>query len=377
MKRILLITSANTGAGHRSITEALTEQFSEMPDVEVQVIDGFSLMGRIGIPSAKIYGFLTRHALPVYNASWKLTDAHPPGFAAAALLCRRRFGECVSRFQPDLILTVHSLFNTLLTRMLEAQDLRIPVVVLQADLINIHSTWCNPKAFRTICPTPEAFEASLHRGIPPEKLKLMGFPIRSRFFTSGEKADAGIGSASRPLRCLLMSGGEGCGSIRGYAKAILENTGAELTVVCGRNEKLRRQLQRGLRPYCGRAEVLGFVPDIEQEMGRSDLLITRGSPNTMLEAVAMRLPLIITGPFPHQEKDNPRLMQEHGLGVLCPSPGKLPGILCELLENDRSKLKKIRAGQCAYRDPDCARDVAEYAAGLARAGTGTLSRTSV
>ena len=39
-----------------------------------------------------------------------------------------------------------------------------------------------------------------------------------------------------------MGGGEGCGGLRAYAETLLEETDAELTVVCGRNEKLQEQL---------------------------------------------------------------------------------------------------------------------------------------
>ena len=41
MKKILLVTSVYTGAGHKSISDSLLEQFAKLPDVQVQVIDGF------------------------------------------------------------------------------------------------------------------------------------------------------------------------------------------------------------------------------------------------------------------------------------------------------------------------------------------------
>ncbi len=365
MKRILLITSAYTGAGHKSISDSLTEQFSLMPDVEAQVIDGFELMGRTGVRAAGIYGFLTRHAMCVFNAAWRYTMAHPPRFALSARMCSRRFMDCVRAYRPDLIVTVHSLFNTVLTRMLEAHGLSIPVVVLQADPVDIHSTWCNPKARMTICATREAYDSCLLQKMPPEKLKLIGFPVRERFSRAAAELRADEYDAARPLRCLLMSGGEGCCSLRKYAENILGKTDSELTIICGRNAKLQKRISEKLYPkYGGRLTVLGFVPDIEREMLRSDLLITRGSPNTLFEAVTLNIPLVIIGPMPQQEKDNPRLIRDHGLGVVSESPSDIHTIIRSLTDGG-GRLGQIRSAQRSFRRPDIAKDIAVYVSELA------------
>ena len=366
MKKILLVTAAYTGAGHKSISDALMEQFSRIPDVEVRTIDGFDLFGHAGILFARLYGIMTRHTPAVYDAIWKITMKHPPAFALAARLCRHRFAEYIRQVSPDLILTVHSCFNTILTRMLDLLGLSIPVVVLQADLVNIHSTWCNPRAAMTICPTREAYDASVLQGMPAEKLKIMGLPVRSRFCDAARGMDRQDDMPSRPLRCLLMSGGEGTGRMRFCAEMILNNMDAELTIICGRNKKLRDQLQKYLSPeYGDRVKVLGFVSDPEQQMLRSDLLVTRGSPNTLLEAVVMTVPVVIIGPMPAQEKDNPRLVEKYNLGIVSGSPEELPRIIRELLIDDAALLRKIRASQRAWRSFNNALDLALYIAGLA------------
>lgn len=366
MKRILLITSANTGAGHQSISDSLMEQFSAMPETEVQAMDGFELPGWIGIHGSKIYNFMLRHTPGIFNAAWKLTMAYPPRLTVLSHLCDRRFMETIRTFHPDLILTVHSLFNSVVTQILKRHSLNIPVVVLQADLVDIHSTWCNPDAYMTICPTREAYDASVRQGMHPEKLKIMSFPIRSRFCNAARQADRNEFDASRPLRCLLMSGSEGSGALEAYAEAILVNTDAELTIVCGHNRKLHDTLQKSLDvKYGKRAAVLGFVPDIEQEMLRSDLLIARGSPNTLLEAVTMGLPVAVFGPVPEQERGNARLMTDHNLGVVCESPADAPKVIRSLTSDNAARLKEIRASQHAFRNADNARDIALYVTELA------------
>ncbi|MBO4538377.1 MAG: hypothetical protein J5694_05895 [Erysipelotrichaceae bacterium] len=365
MKRILLVTSAYTGAGHKSIAEALSEQFSQMEEVELKVIDGFELAGQFGVRLAKLYGMMSRHATVMYNASWRYTMAHPYRYAIASQLCWRRFSQCLRSYQPDLIITVHSLFNGLVSRILEGEGAAIPLAVVQADPVNIHSSWCNTKAQLTVCSTQEARQSCISQGMDPEKLTVVGFPIRRRFAEAGNRAAEWSYDESRPLKCLLMSGGEGNVSISRYAQAALELDNTEVTVICGRNEKLRRHLEDLLTPRYGqRIRILGFTEDMEQKMLESDLLITRGSPNSLFEAVVVNLPLVITGPLLEQERDNPRLMQENGLGVICYSPDELPAIINDLRRDNGAGLIRIRKAQHGYRCAENAGQIAEAVMGL-------------
>lgn len=46
MRKIIIISSNNTGHGHTSITTSLLEQFTNYPDVEVKVVQGFRLISQ-------------------------------------------------------------------------------------------------------------------------------------------------------------------------------------------------------------------------------------------------------------------------------------------------------------------------------------------
>lgn len=368
MKKILLITAAYTGHGHKSISDALMEQFAQIPELEVRVVDGFALMGDLGLQMSKMYGPMTRYRCTrsVWEASYRLsnrTAAVPEGVVATA--SAGRFWQVLDGFGPDLILSVHPLFNGSILKLLEQHGRAVPLVVLQADLINIHKAWCEPGAFKTICPTQEAYECSLRNGMPPEKLVRMDFPTRKRFTDMARVAPTAEYDGTRPLRCLLMSGGEGSGSLKRYAEVLMEQTDASLTVICGRNEKLRASLTEAFLPrYAGRLQILGFVTAVEQVMAASDLLIARGSPNSLMEGVVMNLPLIITGALPGQEQDNPPMMANHDLGMLCSRPEDLPWLLRLLTEDNCRRYRAIRAAQRAYRNLDSAKEIAEYVAGL-------------
>ncbi len=74
---------------------------------------------------------------------------------------------------------MHPFFNGSVLTLLARYKLDVPLVGLQADIINIHKSWCDPRATLTISPTPEAFETSVKlHGMPPEKWRFIGFPTR-------------------------------------------------------------------------------------------------------------------------------------------------------------------------------------------------------
>lgn len=102
MKKILLIMSAYTGHGHKSISDALMEQFSAMPGLEVRVLDGFELMGDLGLQMSKMYGPMTRYARHVWEASYNLSNrsaAVPESMVATA--SARRFLQILEEFEPE------------------------------------------------------------------------------------------------------------------------------------------------------------------------------------------------------------------------------------------------------------------------------------
>ena len=77
VNNILIISSNYTGHGHKSITESLIEKFSLYPDVNVHVIDGFSLAGKFGLRIGKLYGSVTRNAKDLWKLMWEISFRKP------------------------------------------------------------------------------------------------------------------------------------------------------------------------------------------------------------------------------------------------------------------------------------------------------------
>lgn len=365
MAKILLLMSQYTGRGHMSISEALSEQFQRMDDVTLDVVDAFCFMGSQGIKTSKIYNVVTRKAKLVWKAAFNATQETDFVPEAMGRLVQKRLERYVRATSPDLILTVHSMFVGSVLDTLERAKLDIPVVSVEADIVNLHSSWCDPRLLKCICPTEEAYRRSIEFGMPEDKLELIGFPTRAQFCKSACATAERKYDPNRPLRCLMTGGGGGAGEIEEYATAIMEETDAFLTVICGTNKALRERLDAKFTiKYSDRMRILGFVSDMVSEYELSDVAIMRASPNCMFESIVMGIPMIITGALPGQEQDNPRFAVEHGLGVECNDPHKLGECIKNLTADNGAALNRMRAAQLAYRDLDSARKVAEYVRGL-------------
>ena len=89
-----------------------------------------------------------------------------------------------------------------------------------------------------ISPTSEAREKCVEFGAPVENVKVIGFPVRSRFFrnSTNKKESYKIGT---PLKCLIMSGGEGVGNMRDIAEILLNHFDCKVKIVAGRNATLK------------------------------------------------------------------------------------------------------------------------------------------
>ena len=358
MRRLLIISAEFTGHGHKSIAASITERLETFGDIEIRTVDGFELMNRVQqICAEKTYTPVT--LLPgawamAYAAGARLVQ---PLQKMVARAMRARFRELVEEFRPDCIMSVHPIFIGSILDLLEEMNLQIPFVAHQADLIDIAMFWFDPRISLTLCPSQEAFECSVAHGMNPEKLRVVAFPVRKRFMGLAEKAAA---HKNEKLTITIMSGSEGAGTVKHVARALLSGTDAQVNVICGRNDVLRKKLRHQLGKYFhGRLNAMGFVADIQNVMLASDILLLRASPNSVMEGVALNKPIVLFGQLAGQELHNPQMLVSHGLAVYCPEVERLPQCINELTKNGGEAIERMRKCQREYAPGDVTMRTAE------------------
>lgn len=359
IRNILIISSEYTGHGHKSIAEAICEKFRCNCDTKISVVDGFSLGGNTLIKVSKSYGPITRKAEGLWELIWDVSSTKPSLInEIIEMKIKDNFLKLIRNLQPDLILTVHPNFNGSIINILEKYSIKIPVVTLIADLISISPLWADRRAEYIISPTEEGKMKCVQFGVPREKVKVLGFPVRSKFNISRRTNEDYTNNIPNTLKCLIMSGGEGVGNMSKIAKILLDNFNCVVKIVAGRNYVLQKKLEQSLTSkYGDRVEIYGFMENIQDLMISSDIAFTRGSPNVMMEAVACNLPLIITGSLPGQEEKNPEFIEKHKLGIVCTNIADIKNTMQILIENDGQKLNEIKKSQREYYNYNAAEDI--------------------
>jgi processive 1,2-diacylglycerol beta-glucosyltransferase len=363
IKNILIISSDFTGHGHKSITESLSEKFAENEGVKIHVVDGFSLGGKTLLKIGKSYGPITRSSKNLWELIWDVSAIKPALVNEfIELIIKDNFSQLLKEVNPDLILSVHPNFNGSIINILEKHKVKIPFVTFIADLVSIYPLWADPRADYIISPTAEAKDKCIEYGVSENKVKVLGFPVRSRFYKHIEEHQEYNGyNTDMPLKCLIMSGGEGVGNMRKIAEILLDNFNCIVKIVAGRNTRLRKSLEQSLvEKYGDKVEIYGFMENIQDLMQSSDIAFTRGSPNVMMETIACNIPLVITGALPGQEEGNPKFAEKYNLGVVCENIKNTKNTISSLLENNAQKLNEIKDSQKSYSNPNVAKDIVNF-----------------
>ena len=210
---------------------------------------------------------------------------------------------------------------------------------------------------------------------------MTGLPIRHDFAVQAEllgdrtslagqayqgqmKANLGLDDDRKMI--LVMGGGEGVGSLATivdelYRQLTQAGVDATICVVCGRNEKLKTELENtdwnqvldtnkttesrkrgwfgrrrgqndetametaGNTASPGRVKVvgLGFVTRMAEYMVAADVLVTKAGPGTIAEAASVGLPVMLTSFLPGQEAGNVNYVVDNGFGEFHREPQQI------------------------------------------------------
>jgi len=225
--------------------------------------------------------------------------------------------------EPDLVVSLVPNFNRALYDSVSTSMPGVPFVTILTDMAD-HPPhfWIEPgQQQQLVCGTARAVEQALEAGYAPAQIaRVSGMILRPGFYehtdidrAAGRKA-LGL-DPDRPTG-VVMFGGEGSMQMARIAAALSD---VQLIVLCGRNEKLARQLRRS--PTQAPHVILGFTPDVARCMRLGDFFIGKPGPGSLSEAVHCGLPPITfenawTMP---QERYNAQWVRDLDLGVVLKS----------------------------------------------------------
>lgn len=363
--RIMLLM-AKTGGGHGAVADAIAQTLKQLygDAVEPRVADGlrdfapfpFVLIETTYPLQVKLggdgYGMAWRALNDAVRAKRLMKSTWP--FVRSAVL------DIVA--QPvDAIVAVHPLFVYPCLWAMHRTGRRLPFITMVSDLIVVHALWCDPETDSMLVPTTTSRGYAIQHGVPAQKIRVTGLPIRPQFAEPIEPrpaARARLGLQADKRAVLLMGGGDGLGNLGEIVRAIgFSGLDVQMIVVAGRNEKLRKQFAETEWPIPTR--IYGFTPEIPALMNAADVLISKAGPTTVAEALARELPTILSGFIPTQEEKNVTYLVDAGAGVLAEEPDRIVGVLRSWLSDDGQPLARMSAAARAAARPRAAFDAAE------------------
>jgi UDP-N-acetylglucosamine:LPS N-acetylglucosamine transferase len=354
----ILFAISDTGGGHRSGALAIKTaiELFVSAQVECHIVD---MLTSTGMPLVKdapeLYDDLSTRWLPAFDFIWQLTNGRKRIDALSGLVylgAHRNILRVLEEVRPTLVVSVHPLVNRFIGHTRRTYRLSFRFVTVVTDLVSLHASWADPDAELCIAPTHEAYERLRLEGMPAHKLARTGFPVHPKFATyngTQPEARATVGVAAQPFTLLLTSGGVGAGNMGELVEELYSAyPDVQLLVVTGRNTALREQLLA--RRFGPLVHIYGFVDNMEQLMAASDIVITKAGPGTLMEALVMRRPVIVTQAVGMQERGNIDFVLNHELGAFCPTVDRIVPAVADLMRPETYAATSARLADAVPRD---------------------------
>lgn len=354
----ILFAISDTGGGHRSGAVAIDAALQQLAGdgirrdiVDILTSTGFPLVRE----APDLYNQLSTRWLPVFDLMYQLTDGPRRVDALTQfvyLSAHRNIVRVLEETRPNLVVSVHPLVNRLIGNARRTYRLSFRFVTVVTDLVTLHASWADPDAELCMVATEEGHDLLLRRGFPAQKLLRTGFPVHPKFAAysrSRREARASLKVDLDPFTVLVTAGGVGSGQLR---ELVLELDRAypelQLLVVTGKNAALLQELRSlGLRPSI---HLYGFVNNMEELMAASDIVITKAGPGTLMEALVMRRPVIVTEAVGMQERGNIDFVLNHELGAFSPSLDRIVPSVADLMDPQTYASMVARLADAVPRD---------------------------
>lgn len=354
----MLLVTASFGEGHNSAANRLAAALqAEDPAVRVSVHDVFY----------EAYGWLNRLVCWMYLVAinripfvWKIaffvldrTSVVGGGigvFGRAA----RRLGELVEGLRPDVIVSTYPGYGHLLDYVTRRKGVhRVRLVTVVTDSLTINSVWFRPRTDHFLVTNEPTAEAMRRAGVPAEKIHVTGFPVPPVFAELDKRVDG------PPWRVLCMVNSDhhrAAALVRELARV----PGIELTVTAGRDSALERELESLRRELGAAFEIFGWTPRMAELIRRSHLIISKAGGATVQEAMAARVPMILTKIVPGQEEGNARLLLDAGAAVLRTKPAAVAREVEEVFSANAAVYRRMYAATEKLSHPNASAVAARF-----------------
>lgn len=305
-KKILVFYCAG-GAGHIAVKNGLNYYLSDY------IIESKNLLTEVLHPLDPVkkitFGFWTGEDFYNYCLKNRWPSVISRLVSIGSWSVKRQFDAVcdlidqeIDKTKPDMIISVIPFLNGPLAQITHKRNLPFIVLTNDLDTTNYICNLTNAYRFTNMKYTIAFKDKDILEKIIPAKLLksqivVTGFPIRPSFLEQKRNKKNIRETFSIPENkpaIMILMGGTGSMANYKYVKTLSKSKlDAHLIVCIGRNEKIKKLINKIKLPQNITISVVGFTDQIADLMSVSDLLITKSGPNSICEAMSMNLPMII------------------------------------------------------------------------------------
>jgi UDP-N-acetylglucosamine:LPS N-acetylglucosamine transferase len=305
------------------------------------MVDILRVSGVPGLRSApSLYDQLSTRWLKFYNLSFRITNNVRSVDMISRLLYlqdRRHIGRTLMAANPQLVVVTHPLVHRLVGAARRTYRLPFRMVTVVTDLVSLHASWTYKGTDFCLLPTDESYDLMGRRGMPAERMGRTGFPVHpkfARYNRTRQESRRELQIAEDATTILLTSGGVGSGRMHELALELEQACpDKQLLVITGKNQALYDELQAARRN--AHTHIFGFVDNMETLMAASDIIVSKAGPGTLMEALIIGRPVLVTEAVGMQERGNIDFVVNRDLGYFCPTTERVVNAIRELDDPQR------------------------------------------
>ncbi|MGH3720071.1 MAG: glycosyltransferase [Pseudonocardiaceae bacterium] len=341
----MLVISGSVGAGHDGAADELISRLAKsgIPADRRDYLDALPRIFRYMLRDG--YRLSVGYAPAFFD--WMFAHLEHAGWVqrVALGLCRMAQRHVLRWVgDHDVVVSTYMLASQTLGQLKEAGSVDATLVTFLTDPA-VHRLWVHHSVDHHVTVT----EATARMGhlVYHTPMRAVGGLVSSRFAHQPDPAHrhrlrAELGLSPEGLVVLLATGSLGMGDVPRVVHTISSSGVAEVVVLCGRNERLRKQLsaQPGV-------VALGWRDDVPELMAAVDVLVHNAGGLSLTEALTAGLPAVTYRPIPGHGIANSEVLDEAGLA---PWPRDEAGLITAI------KQQALHRGDPSHvvRNPDTA-----------------------
>ena len=282
------------------------------------------------------------------------------------LLTGRKVLRWVRQSAAGVVVSTYPLATLCLGRLRTTGRLRIPAVNFITDF-GVHPLWVHRGIDLNLAvhDGPAAM-AARRTGRP----SVACGPVVSEVFDpqllpDRDRARAGLGLTPTDRAVLVVAGSWGVGGVGATWHAITRDDRFTPVVVCGRDERLRREVTALADRCATNSIILGWTEDMPALMAGCDALVENAGGLTSLEAMRAGLPVVSFQPIAGHGRENTARMAAAGVSRLASDPDDLIDALGTLTAAGPARSAQVDAGRAMFRTSAAALTVAAAASSVA------------